>query len=133
MTVSADLEAMLRVELVETNATIEALRYRAAAINFILGEDADPSSETPKATFTADDARNHAERPVEVSGEAVRRPTRKARKGSRPSLRASLSTAELTMIRLSAAGGESYAALADEYKVSRSTIGNIVQKKGCYE
>lgn len=53
-------------------------------------------------------------------------------KPTRKSLRAGLSAATIADIRSLAADGRGYNDLASDYGVSRSTIGNVVQRKGCY-
>lgn len=128
MTVSTDLEAMLHDELGHLREDRDRIAAKIKAIHLLL----ETAPETPMGTFSADDARNHAERPVEASGEVVERPKRKARKGSRPSLRAKLSDKDIENIRALAAEGYGYSGIAEFYPVGRSTVSNVINRKGCY-
>lgn len=102
-------------------------RAKIEAINLLLGIEPDEAN-TPTATFTADDAREHD------AEQADRQPSDPVKpKVTRKSLRAPLEVHEIMTIRgMAASGQKNYQELADQYGVSRSTIGNIVQKKGCY-
>lgn len=73
-----------------------------------------------------------ADQPVNVKSEATDPPS-KPRKATRESLRAGLDDEALADIRQRAGEGESYVNLGAAYNVSRSTIGNIIQHKGCYK
>jgi DNA-directed RNA polymerase specialized sigma24 family protein len=124
VTVSTDLAEMLRTEmeyLYEDRARTDA---KIEAITLLL-----ETHTRPTTTFTADAAREHDARKHDAD---VPSKPRKAR-STRKSLRVGLSAAELSIIRSRAAEGESYEELAGEFSVSRSTIGNIVTRQGCYE
>lgn len=113
MTVSPNLAAMLRTELVFLTDEQARIAKRMDAVEVLLGgRPPEPDTDTmggdgpPKATTAST-------------------PTRK-------SLRAGLSAEMIEDIRLSAANGYTYNHLGEAYNVSRATIGNIVQRKGCY-
>ena len=120
MTVSTDLENMLHDELGHLHEDRDRIDAKITAIHLLL----ETSDDMPAATFTADDAREHD----------TGKPSDPMKpKATRKSLRVPLDAREITAIREKAADGTSYQALADQYCVSRSTIGNVVQRKGCYE
>lgn len=115
MSVSTDLSAMLRDELDHLRDDQDRIAAKIAAVQLILGADAEP--EVPPATFTAADAREHE----------ARKP-----KATRKSLRANLDAQTINIIRARAAGGDGYVDLGKAFGVSRSTISNVVNFKGCY-
>lgn len=111
------------------------------AIKLLL--DIEPTeTDTPAATFSADDAKEHAASKVDVqdtakpSGKPVQRrkvtKTTKA-KGTRPTLRANVSDENIATIRKLVHEGYTYNELAAMFKISRGTVANIVKGVGCYK
>lgn len=108
----------LRADQVGVLQMIGVNRAKIAAVNTLLEPDTDsdePAKFTATATFTAKAAKDHT-----------------ASKVTRKSLRANLDASEIADIRARAANGEKYNDLGAAFCVSRATIGNIVQRKGCY-
>jgi hypothetical protein len=113
VTASPDFEAMLRMELTFLTDEQARIAARMDAVEVLLG-GRPPEPDT--APVGAD---------VPVKATTPRKATRK-------SLRAGLSAEMIEDIRSSAANGYTYNHLGEAYSVSRATIGNIVQRKGCY-
>lgn len=96
----------------------------------------------PAATFTADDAKEHAASKVDVQDTAKpsakpvprRKVTRTTKsKGTRPTLRAKLLDEDIATMRKLANEGVTYTELAVMFHISRGTVGNIVKGVGCYK
>lgn len=121
---TAEIQKMIATD----RATILAIQTLLATVD----------GDTPAATFTAEAAKDHTASKVDVqgkpSGKAVERRKVVTAKGTRPTLRAKLTDAQIGEIRSMVREGWdcTYNQLASKFNVSRGTIGNIVKRKGCY-
>ncbi len=104
-----ELATLLHEQLATLEIEQDFIDKRRRAIMVLLSSD-----DMPAATFTANDAK---------------RSEAKRRGGSKN--RADISDAQIREIR-ERARTTSHAKLATAYGVSRSTVGNIVRRKGCY-
>ena len=114
MTVSPDLAAMLRTELIFLTDEQARIAIRMDAVEVLLG------GRPPERDTNAVDSIG----PVKATTPS---------KATRKSLRANLSAETIEDIReIYEETGCSYNDLANDFDVCRSTIGNIIGRKGCY-
>lgn len=126
-----DLVDMLRDELCYIAQEQRELDERKAAIERLLRgklpigkPETAATGEQPVATFTADDARQHEQRqPAPAKGR---------RKVKRTGRKADLTHEQLAEIR-ALAGKLTHQQIGERFGISRSTVANIISRKGCYE
>lgn len=100
-----DLTKLLQTELNAIVADMARLSQRRAAVMLILGDD-----NLPEGTFTADDAKEH----------------------ERQQNRVRLSDDDIKDIRRAARDGATQNNIAEMFGISRSTAGNVINKRGAY-
>lgn len=100
-----DLNKLLNDELRTIVADMDRLSRRRAAVMLILGDE-----NLPEGTFSADDAEEH----------------------QRHQNRVRLSDEDIKDIRRAARDGATQNNIAEMFKISRSTAGNVINKRGAY-
>lgn len=124
-----DLDVMLRAELSDIDAQAEALAKRKSAILVLLDKPATIAPIVEAKPIVGSTAKD-----VGAKLAAARSPAAQSvRKGRGQGRRADLSETDIAAIRESAkTGGKSFEAIGAPFHISRSTVANIVNRKGTY-
>lgn len=127
-----DLDVMLRAELSAIDAQAETLATRKSAIMVLLDKPANVEAKPIEPKPLAKSMVGTTAKEVAAKLAGARSPAAQSvRKGRGQGRRADLSEADIAAIRERAAGsGESFEMVGLFFGVSRSTVANIVNRKG---